>query len=229
MDIVRWLIENGADCNARSFVSQQLDDESWTPLHMAATIGKLPIVRTLVEHGAHLDALTDSGETVLCMASPKEVDMDTKAYLLQINAPLWSVPGSSVMVKCRDRRAAAHQWSLLELAVYNGDLLFAEALLQSRHYQDRPALSDFVCHETSLHDREQIAVMQYVQEFISTLQAPSLQRMCRDVLRAYCGTHLRQYVRTVVMPARLRSMLLLEDVLGPLKTSENKEKDDNDS
>nr|KAG5691647.1 hypothetical protein BaRGS_022922 [Batillaria attramentaria] len=148
LDLVRLLVDYGHGVNLRIrfradnqdhritplmlalVCSQQLDDESWTPLHMAATIGKLPIVRTLVEHGAHLDALTDSGETVLCMASPKEVDMDTKAYLLQINAPLWSVPGSSVMV---------------------------------------------------------------------------------------------------VMPARLRSMLLLEDVLGPLKTSENKEKDDNDS
>lgn len=226
-ELATWLVEKGANCNTASFHSQRLEDESWTPLHMAASQGDLPMVKTLVEHGGQIQALTDSGETVLCLAA----SMDVSTYLLQINAPVQCIPGSSFRVKCREETGGQQQWSMLDLAVFDGNILLTEALLQSRHYQHPPRLAPFLCKSVPLRSENQVQAMQCVQQFsaeVCTLRVTSLQVLCRDTLRQACGTRLLRYVRATTMPARLRSLLLLEDILGPIETcKENQEETTN--
>lgn len=52
LDVVQFLVENGADVNAIS-----LNEFLETPLHMAVSSGRLDVVRFLVERGAHVDSL----------------------------------------------------------------------------------------------------------------------------------------------------------------------------
>lgn len=108
-------------------------------------------------------------------------------------------------------------------------MLLTDTLLQSRHYHHPPRLSAFLCRDVSLDSETQIQVMQHVQQFsaeVSTQRVSRLQVLCRDSLRQACGTRLLRYVRTTTMPARLRSILLLEDVLGPMKTGEEEEEEE---
>jgi ankyrin repeat protein len=57
--IIRWLVEQGADCNSR-------DNNGWTPLFHAANEGSLDVVRMLVEEGgAKLDRYDIVGRTAL--------------------------------------------------------------------------------------------------------------------------------------------------------------------
>jgi len=58
LPVARFLVENGADVNARI-----LDDI--TPLHWAATNGKTEIAQYLLENGALIDAIDDNKETPL--------------------------------------------------------------------------------------------------------------------------------------------------------------------
>jgi ankyrin repeat protein len=55
---MRWLVERGADVNAKG-------DNGWSVLHAAATVGNLTHVKWLVEHGANPAARNFFGETVL--------------------------------------------------------------------------------------------------------------------------------------------------------------------
>jgi hypothetical protein len=50
--VVRWLLSNGADVNARTMRGSMA-----TPLHSAAFAGNLEIAQVLVKHGADLNAL----------------------------------------------------------------------------------------------------------------------------------------------------------------------------
>jgi ankyrin repeat protein len=52
------LLSRGAGVNAR-------DEQRLTPLHIAATNGKVPIIRLLLGHGAKRDAIDRSGRTPL--------------------------------------------------------------------------------------------------------------------------------------------------------------------
>uniref|UniRef100_A0A5S6QP16 SH3 domain-containing protein n=1 Tax=Trichuris muris TaxID=70415 RepID=A0A5S6QP16_TRIMR len=54
-EVVRFLVEAGADVNAQ-------DSDGWTPLHCAASCNNLPIVKFLVEHGACIFATTLSDQ-----------------------------------------------------------------------------------------------------------------------------------------------------------------------
>jgi ankyrin repeat protein len=59
LEIIRWLIEKGADCNT-------VDNNAWTPLFHAANDGRLDIVRMLVEEGkASLSAYDIVGRSAL--------------------------------------------------------------------------------------------------------------------------------------------------------------------
>ncbi|MFC2141340.1 ankyrin repeat domain-containing protein [Acidobacteriota bacterium] len=57
-ELVEYLIENGADINARS-------DGQWTPLHNQAYKGSLDSVELLLQHGADIEAKTSFGHTPL--------------------------------------------------------------------------------------------------------------------------------------------------------------------
>jgi len=60
-EIVKLLLENGADPNARQ-------ESGFVPLHEAAANGKEAIARLLIEHGAKVDAAADDGKTAYDLA-----------------------------------------------------------------------------------------------------------------------------------------------------------------
>jgi hypothetical protein len=73
MQVVRWLIKHGADCNTRY-------NDGQTPLFYAVTEGSLDVVRVLVEEGgASVDVRDDCGRTAIdwakdYMSDPKNRD-----------------------------------------------------------------------------------------------------------------------------------------------------------
>ena len=221
LDGAAWLIEQGAEVNKRSFLSQQLEDESWTPLHMAATLGNLSIVRTLVQHGAQMDATTATGETVMSLALDKAgsccESLHVVSYLIQVNTPLQSVPGMSFLIKPKLEEAVANNWTMLDFAVFSANTAAVDVLLRSGHFPGRvPKVSEFLRAVMRLMSSQQRRAMKLVEDFAARKGAPTLQSLCKDSLRAACGLRLLQYVAAIVMPGRLRSFLLLEDVLGPV-------------
>lgn len=189
---------------------------------MAVTHGDLSSIRTLVEHGAEIDALTASKETVLCIACGQGANLDVIHYLLQLNSPVVSFPGSSFAVRCREKLAQDQQWQLLDLAIYKGNIRLTKMLLLSGHYKHPPRVSSFLGQTVSLNNDMQLNALRYLQEFSS--QVLSLQVVCRDRLRRASGSQLLKYLQTTVIPARLRSFLLLENILQPSKNIEDSER-----
>ena len=64
IDVVRQLLEHGADPNAR-------DHNLSSPLHLASIRGQLEISRLLLSHGANVDEKDEEGRTPLQVASSK--------------------------------------------------------------------------------------------------------------------------------------------------------------
>jgi len=62
VDLVRMLVEHGADLSAQ-------DTESWTPLHWASSMGLVDVARMLVDRGADMSAQAQDGKTPLHWAS----------------------------------------------------------------------------------------------------------------------------------------------------------------
>jgi ankyrin repeat protein len=78
---VAQLIQQGADVNYKNPQSQQ------TPLNAAAFLGNLPMVRLLVERGAHVDGISMWGLTpLLTIMHPKEQYVPIVQYLLEHGA-----------------------------------------------------------------------------------------------------------------------------------------------
>jgi ankyrin repeat protein len=56
--MARLLIESGADVNVQ-------DGYKNTPLHDAAAMGNVEVVRMLLDHGANIDVIDENGKTPL--------------------------------------------------------------------------------------------------------------------------------------------------------------------
>jgi ankyrin repeat protein len=78
LPVACFLVENGADVNART-------SNDSTPLHWAATNGKTAIAQYLMENGALIDSLADSKETPLHYAL-KEGHPDFAIWLIEKGA-----------------------------------------------------------------------------------------------------------------------------------------------
>ena len=73
LEVVRWLIDHGADPNVR-------DNYGETSLHLALQFGMLEIARLLVEHGASVKVKNGSGKTPLDYVSGEQRDEIIKLH-----------------------------------------------------------------------------------------------------------------------------------------------------
>ena len=74
--VVKVLVENGADVNARTIAGKEtgafmrdVRTKGETPLHRAAAFGDEDIIAYLIEHGAHKEARDENGDSPLSWAS----------------------------------------------------------------------------------------------------------------------------------------------------------------
>jgi len=68
------LLQCGADLHT-------IDNGGWTPLHHAATFGKVESLRLLLEHGANVEVKNYDGDTPLDIAKLKRFDGLAKVLL----------------------------------------------------------------------------------------------------------------------------------------------------
>lgn len=78
VEIVRLLVDKGADCHMRN-------TEGWTPLHTAASWGQSSVVTLLLDKGADYRALTDSKSTPIILAA-ENGSAETIAVLIEAGA-----------------------------------------------------------------------------------------------------------------------------------------------
>ncbi|KAM3822463.1 LOW QUALITY PROTEIN: protein phosphatase 1 regulatory subunit 12C [Vipera latastei] len=74
MEVVEFLVENGADIN-------QADNEGWTPLHVAASCGYIEIAQYLLDHGANIAAVNSDGDVPLDIAEADNVEALLRAEI----------------------------------------------------------------------------------------------------------------------------------------------------
>ncbi len=79
IDVMRLLVERGADVNRRG-------PEGDTALHAAASFGTIEAARWLLDHGADVDARNEAGDTPLADAVLFECDMRVAPLLIQRGA-----------------------------------------------------------------------------------------------------------------------------------------------
>jgi ankyrin repeat protein len=118
VEIVRALIEHGADVNASDWIANR------SPLHWAARFSSPEVVELLIRHGANLNALNEGGETPLMAA------LDGAIPKMDGNSPtaeLLIESGADVSIRSTFRgRTALHTaagWGFLrvtELLIENG-------------------------------------------------------------------------------------------------------------
>ncbi|KAM6452427.1 protein phosphatase 1 regulatory subunit 12C isoform 7-T7 [Liasis olivaceus] len=74
MEVVEFLVENGADVN-------QADNEGWTPLHVAASCGYIEIAQYLLDHGANIAAVNSDGDVPLDIAEADNMEALLRAEI----------------------------------------------------------------------------------------------------------------------------------------------------
>ncbi|XP_070622919.1 protein phosphatase 1 regulatory subunit 12C [Erythrolamprus reginae] len=74
MEVVEFLVENGADVN-------QADNEGWTPLHVAASCGYNEIAQYLLDHGANIAAVNSDGDVPLDIAEADSMEALLRAEI----------------------------------------------------------------------------------------------------------------------------------------------------
>ena len=79
MDLVRFLVDHGADVTAR-------DKYESTLLHKASIRGRVDLARFLVERGAGVSALTEGKLTLLHIASSYGVSINFARFLVEHGA-----------------------------------------------------------------------------------------------------------------------------------------------
>jgi len=72
VDIMRWLLDHGADANVRSWFG-------WTPLHFAAKYMHLDAVQVLLEHNADINSQNDTSRTPMCEILTGDSSLEGKA------------------------------------------------------------------------------------------------------------------------------------------------------
>jgi ankyrin repeat protein len=88
-DIVRLLLDSGADVNAKATVVIGVQGDvasGMTPLSQAAASEDVSIVKMLMEHGADIHALTGNAATVMAFATTNEIVQVFLDRGLDINA-----------------------------------------------------------------------------------------------------------------------------------------------
>ncbi len=114
IDAVRFLLERGADVNARR-------DDLWTPLHLAVNIGELTMTRMLLDHQADVNSRNDDGQAPLHLLSRRETSQDEDDGF--DIAKLLLERGANVNEKDKDNATPLH------LASYNKRLKIVRVLL----------------------------------------------------------------------------------------------------
>jgi ankyrin repeat protein len=108
-EVVRMLIESGADLNAAESRRGQ------TALHWAAAEAHPDVVQLLVEKGANINAASKSGFTALVFASIKNDAASVKALLAAGADPNYALPdGTKVLTAAVAHRSTAASIALLD-------------------------------------------------------------------------------------------------------------------
>ena len=121
-EVVRSLIDHGADLNTLCEDNNNLQHVSWTPLQVAIHKGHLDIALLLLERGADPDSRFHGDQTALYMASSRGYS-EVVGSLIDRGADLNS--------QCLDNNNTQDvRWTPLQASIYNGHLDTALLLLE---------------------------------------------------------------------------------------------------
>jgi len=109
-DVVRSLIDRGADLNATCQDGDEDGEVKWTPLHVATSQERRDIVVLLLERGADTEILSGRNQTALYMASSRGC-VDVVRSLIDRGADLNAI--------CEDYGDVDYvKWTPLQVAIY---------------------------------------------------------------------------------------------------------------
>ena len=149
-EVVRLLIDHGADVNAECADYEDGKEVQWTPLHAAAYKDHPDIALLLLEHGANTEIRSSQNQTALYVASSRGL---AEVVRLLINR------GANVDAKCDGWEEFGYvMWTPLDVASYHGRQEIARVLLEHGadvNYQDNWGWNPL--HYVSRHGFDDIA------------------------------------------------------------------------
>jgi ankyrin repeat protein len=156
LEIVRLLVEHGADVNVRGIDSSEFEAHWWaterTPLMIAAKRGDIPVVRYLLDRGADPNLGDDRGRTALFFAvSPGVVAASSRGPVVT-----WGHPAvvSVLLEHGADVNARSHAGcTALHTAATFGEVDLVRTLIGSGcdvHAQDERGNTALMCAASSL-------------------------------------------------------------------------------